>query len=45
MERIGRTQRTPVSSQRIDLGQETAASASGNNVGEHVIGGAAPLAA
>ena len=31
MERIGRTQRTPLSSQRMDLGQETAASASGTN--------------
>ena len=30
MERIGRTQRTPLSSQRMDLGQETAASASGS---------------
>ena len=34
MERIGRTQRTPLSSQRMDLGQETAASACGKQVGE-----------
>ena len=32
MERIGRTQRTPDSSQRMDLGQETADSASGSRL-------------
>ena len=31
MERIGRTQRIPLSSQRIDLGQRTVASAAGSN--------------
>ena len=42
MERIGRTQRVPLASQRMDLGQETAASACRKQVGEQR-GGGPPL--